>query len=68
VSIQSDIGPTGPGRWQVYAKAKQLRALAELATELSVSGPRQDLPRALAMFDRMRAVLGGGPGSGQGED
>lgn len=63
MSAQTDIGPSGPGRWQVYARAKEVRALAELAVELSVSGPGQNLPRALATFDRIRAVLGEGFGS-----
>ncbi|MBA3053634.1 MAG: hypothetical protein FP826_01555 [Sphingomonadales bacterium] len=58
MGAQADIGPSGPRRWQIYARAKELRALAELATALAVSGPGQDLPRALAQFDRMRAILG----------
>lgn len=60
MSVQSDIGPNGPSRGQVFAQAIELRALAQLAATLSVKGPGQDVPRALAQFDRMRAILGDG--------
>ena len=58
MSIQSDLGPTVLPRWRVYKQARELAALAALAVELSIDGPRADVPRALATLDRMRAVLG----------
>jgi hypothetical protein len=58
VSVQSDIGPNGTPRWKVYQQARELVALADLALACAAQGPRQDLPRALAQFDRMRAILG----------
>ena len=55
---QSDIGPTAPARWRVYAQARELQALAALAVELSADTRGCDLPRALGTLDRMRAILG----------
>ncbi len=62
MSVQSDIGPNGVPRWKVYQQARELSALADVAMECAAQGPRQDLPRALAQFDRMRAILGNGGG------
>lgn len=60
MSVQSDIGP-GRGcapRWKVYAQAREISALAQVALECAADGPRADVPRALAQFDRIRAILG----------
>ena len=58
MSVQAEIGPSAAPRWRVYRDARELRALAELALDLSTEGPRADVPRALATMDRMRAILG----------
>lgn len=57
--MQSDIGPaiTVP-RWKVQEQAREIAALAQAALDCAAAGPRGDLPRALAMLDRIRAVLG----------
>jgi len=59
MSVQSDLGPTAPARWRVYAQAHELQALAALAVDLSADTARCDLPRALGTLDRMRSILGG---------
>lgn len=45
--------------WKVYANARELKALAELAMERAAPGPRQDVPGARGALDRARAVLKG---------
>lgn len=62
MSVQADIGPNGKPCWKIYQNARELAALAQLAAECAASGPRRDVQRALAQFDRMRAILGGGEG------
>lgn len=54
----AELDPSTPSRFDVYAKAYRLRALAELACELTIAGPRCDVQRALAKLDAMRAELG----------
>lgn len=60
MSVQSDIGPARGGvpRWKAYAQAREIAALAQLAMECASDTPQADLPRALAQFDRIRAILG----------
>ena len=60
MSAQTEIGPKGQPRWKIYQQARELVVLAQLAAECAQGGPRQDVQRALAQFDRMRAILGGG--------
>lgn len=57
-AVQHDLGPALPARGDVYAKARELRELAQLAAELSSTGPQCDVPRAAAYLDRARAILG----------
>lgn len=63
MNVQDDIGPTAPPRWRVRAMAREVLALAQTAIACTAEGPAENLPRALAQLDRMRAVLGVGPGS-----
>ena len=58
MSAQSDIGPNGMPRWKIYQQARELGALSSLASDCARPGPQQDLQRAIATFDRMRAILG----------
>lgn len=58
MSAYSDNGPTAPARWRVYRDARELATLAQLAVELTTDSPRADVPRALGLLDRMRAILG----------
>ncbi len=60
MSVQSEIGPARGGvpRWKAYADAREICALAQLALECAAEGPKADVPRALAQFDRIRAILG----------
>lgn len=58
MSVRDEIGPNLEPRWKIYAAARELSKLADLVVELSAKGPREDLPRARATLDRMRAVLG----------
>lgn len=60
MSIQSEIGPARGGvpRWKAYAQAREIVALAQVAMECAADTPRADLQRALAQFDRIRAILG----------
>jgi hypothetical protein len=62
MTAQQEIGPALPSRTEVYARAAELQALARIALDCACPGHRIDLPRALAQFDRMRAVLGEGCG------
>jgi hypothetical protein len=65
MSVMSEIGPSGQSRWQVRAQARDLMALAQLALDCTVEGPRCDVQRASGALDRMRAVLGGGDSDGE---
>ena len=59
MSVHSEIGGTVRlPRWKAYAQAREIAALAQVALECSVEGPGSNLPRALAQFDRIRAILG----------
>jgi len=59
MSVHSEIGSTVRlPRWKAYAQAREIVALAQVALECAADGPRADLPRALAQFDRIRAILG----------
>lgn len=60
MSVQSEIGPARGGvpRWKAYAQAREIAALVQVALECSADTPRADVPRALAQFDRIRAILG----------
>lgn len=60
MSVQSEIGPARGGvpRWKVYAQAREIAALANLALECSADTPKADVRRAMAQFDRIRAILG----------
>jgi hypothetical protein len=66
MSAQSDIGPSGPPAWRVVSLARELAALASLAGDCARQGPKQDLQRAVATLDRMRAILGNDPADGLG--
>lgn len=54
----NDLGPDLPSRLVVYQQARELQQLGQLAAELSQAGPRADLPRAVRLLDKARAVLG----------
>jgi len=54
----NDLGPSVPPRCAVYALALQVEEAARLARELTMAGPRVDVPRALKALDRARALLG----------
>lgn len=58
MSVHSDIAPTGRPRWRLYAHAREIEALARVAQECAQAGRGENLPRALAQFDRIRAILG----------
>lgn len=60
MSVQSEIGPARGGvpRWKVYAQSREIAALAQVALECSADTPKADVARALAQFDRIRAILG----------
>lgn len=57
-AAQSELGPIMPPRWQVYRDARELYQLAQVALDCSITGPSENLPRALGAMDRMRAILG----------
>lgn len=59
MSVHSEIGSTIKlPRWKAYAHAREIAALAQVALECAAEGPGSNLPRALAQFDRIRAILG----------
>lgn len=59
---QDDIGPAiGTPRWRVYAQAREVAALAQVAMECAVAGAHENLPRAVAQLDRIRWILGSPP-------
>ena len=62
MSAVEELGPVLPSRAQVYAQAAEIMALARIAVDCACLGHRVDLPRALAQFDKMRAVLGDASG------
>lgn len=59
-SAREDLGAALPPRWKIYSQARELSALAELAMSCSTKGPTENLPRARAALDQMRALLGEG--------
>lgn len=62
-SAQAELGPALSPRWQTYQLARDVARWAEQAMELSIDGPRMDLPRAEQLLDRIRALLGPGQGA-----
>lgn len=50
--------PTVSPRWRVYDRARTIAALAAQAMELTIEGPRMDVPRAERLLERASAVLG----------
>lgn len=54
----SDIGPTTPGRMDIHLKAREVEALARLARDLTIAGPRCDPARAQRQLNKVRALLG----------
>lgn len=64
MQAHGELGPRLPSRVDVYMQAAALLRLAELARECAAPGRASDLPRALRQFERMRAILGSGLGSG----
>lgn len=53
-----DLGPSGPSRVQVYARANRAYRLLAMAIDLSLPGHREDVRRALRLIDEARAILG----------
>ncbi len=58
MGVHSDIGPTTPGRGEIYRIAHEVEALARLARELTIAGPGCDPARAARQLDKARALLG----------
>jgi len=52
------LGPQLPPRMVVYQQACELQRIAQQVAELATAGPRADLPRAVRLLDKARAVLG----------
>lgn len=63
---QAELGPGAAAlpAWRIYVIAREIEALAGIARECSRSG-QTDTPRALAQFDRIRALLGGAEQGGE---
>lgn len=55
----SDLGPSVPPRMAVYRQAAELEQLARMARDLASAGPLADVPRAMRVLDRARALLNG---------
>lgn len=64
MKAQADLGPQAMPAWRIYVIAREIEALAGIARECSRSG-RTDTPRALAQFDRIRALLGSADAGGE---
>lgn len=54
-----DIGPAAPSRGKVHSMAREVLALAQIAVEASMQGPRCDVRRAERKLGEIRAMLGG---------
>lgn len=63
MSALGDLGPTTPGRMDIHLKAREVEALARLARELTIAGPRCDPARAQRQLNKVRALLGPMPES-----
>lgn len=56
-----DIGPTASPRWRVHTTAREVLALAKIAVECSMGGPRCDVQRAERKLGEIRNLLSGAP-------
>lgn len=55
-----EIGPAAKPRGEVHRLAREVAALAALAAELTMPGPRCNVPRAEAKLAMIQVLLGGG--------
>lgn len=61
MSALSDLGPTLPSRGDLRVKAMEAQKIAQIISEITVAGPRCDVPRAARLMDKLRAVVGPAP-------
>lgn len=58
MSAADDLGPALPSRGALRLAAQEAARLAGVILEITVEGPRCDVPRANMLMDRLRAVVG----------
>lgn len=67
MSVAEDIGPTLPSRGSLRFAAQKAAQLSAIILEITVDGPRCDVPRAARLMEKLRAVVGP-PSAREGED
>lgn len=56
---RAELGPTAPSRAEMYALARECRDLLQIATEITLPGPRIDVDRARRIIVECGAKLAG---------
>lgn len=56
--FRSETGPVLPNRSQLYMQAREAKELLQIVTEITLPGPRADVPRAIQIMNEVRAKLG----------
>lgn len=58
MSAAEDLGPTLPSRGSLRMAAQEAARIAGVIIEITVEGPRCDVPRASMLMNKLRAVVG----------
>lgn len=58
MSAAEDIGPSVPSRGAIRFAAQEAARLSAVILEITVEGPRCDVPRAAELLEKLRAVVG----------
>lgn len=58
-NVRAELGPTAPSRAELYSLARECRELLQIATEITLPGPRIDVDRARRLIAEVHAKLGG---------
>lgn len=58
MSVAEETGPSLPSRGALRFAAQEAARIAAVILEITVEGPRCDVPRAAALMGKLRAVVG----------
>jgi hypothetical protein len=58
VSVAEELGPTVPSRGSIRFAAQKAARISAVILEITVEGPRCDVPRAARLMDELRAIVG----------
>lgn len=58
MNVAEDLGPTVPSRGAIRFVAQEAARLSAVILEITIEGPRCDVPRAAQLLEKLRAVVG----------